>query len=112
MNQPISPWPGGDRRQSRRRSYGFARASLIISASSCAVWLLILMPATVAASSPGTNLFDGVMIFVTVFLALDVGGLCMALFAMLKTKLNSSLAIYGALSNVVCIVLNLSLISF
>jgi len=70
------------------------------------------MPATVAASSPGNNLFDGVMVFVTVFLALDIGGLGMALFAMAKTKLNSSLAIYGALTNAVCIVLNLSLISF
>lgn len=70
------------------------------------------MPATLAAASPGTNLFDGIMIFVIAFLALDVGGLCIAVFAMVKTKLNSSLAIYGALSNVVCITLNLSLINF
>ncbi|TPQ28378.1 hypothetical protein [Methylomonas koyamae] len=112
MNQEASSWSGGDRRKSRYRSQGFARASLIISASSCAAWLTVSMPATLATAAPGPNVFDGVMIFVTVFLALDIGGLGVAAFAMVNTKFNSSLAIYGVLSNAVCIVLNLSLISF
>lgn len=93
----------------RYRSYGFARASLIIFVFSLIVWLVFLLPAALVSAS--SSALDVVRLFQFVFLVLNFTGVIFAIIALFKSKFQKELGWYGVMSNILGITINLALFS-
>jgi len=106
-NEQLQPKP---LKRRLRHTFGYSMSALTMAGFNLLVWICLLLPTYLVKDVSTNSLTEGLGFFLSIFMVSSIGGLFLAVTAMIKSRFKKEMAYYGLLANLMMIGLNLSLL--